>query len=243
MQLDAWKHLTDTWDRADRERERLEEAASVFFETISRNDWEGASKLITRGCSPNMTLGMRTPLMCAAEEGAIECLRLLISTGANLGAQDEIGRDAVFCAIDSGQDNALECLLAQGTRLKRLFEDNATPLIKASLNGNVRAVRALVGFDRQSVNQFDRSGRTALWHVLSKPELSDDDNEIARILLDAGADAEMSDINGVSPREAAAASSAHALLERADLSQDITPPELDSDPGVAPSRKPGGPRL
>lgn len=245
MRLDAWKFLTNGWDRAEKERARLDNAASMFFETVSRNDWLAVSKLIQSGCSPNMLLGHKSALMVAAEHGALECLNLLISTGSVIGAQDEIGRDALFHAIESRQDEAVRFLLSKGPRVKRLFNDNATALILAAKSGYVSGVDALVKYDKNMVNMYDRMGRTALWHVLSKEDMTDEDNEIARILMDGGASADMTDLEGVSAREAAQAESARSLVERADLAASMkAQAEADNAPAQpAPSSPKRGPRI
>lgn len=235
MQIDVWNKLTASWDQAEKQKERQEESASVFFETIAQNDWLATARLIEQGCSPNLALGMRTPLMCAAENGSLESLQLLLRSGASIGAQDETGRDAIFCAVESFQDAALAIMLKRMPKLKRISEDNRTPLITAAQNSNLPAVRLLVAYDKNSVHQYDRFGRTALWHVLSKPELSDDDNEIAKILLDSGADPTIPDINGISAQNAAASQSAQALLERNELAQTIDAPEPEPDLQEAPT--------
>lgn len=244
MRLEAWKFLTKSWDAAERDRQQQERAALVFFESIERNDWSACSKLIERGCSANMALGQKTALMAAAEHGALETLRLLVSTGANLGAQDETGRDALFWALESRRDDLLDFLLAQGVRPKRLFGDNSTALIHAAKNSYVHGVRSLVLYDKNLVNQYDRMGRTALWHVLSKTDLSDEDNEIARILMDEGADPDLLDIEGISARQSAQAESAQSLIERHDLSQAMdAESEADLSADQTPAPRSNRPRL
>lgn len=232
MRLETWKFLTESWDRSSKERERLEKATLIFFEDISRDDWFACSKLIERGCSPNMALGQKTAIMVAAENGAIHALRLLSSTGGNLGAQDEQGRDALFWAVEARSDDIIDFLVEQRVRPKRLFNDNSTPLIASAKSSYVHGVRALVYYDKNLVNMYDRMGRTALWHVLSKPDMTDDDNEIARILMDAGAEPDMADLDGVSARESTVSKSGKSLVERHDIEVSMEP---DTDPGPAPA--------
>lgn len=246
MRLEAWKFLTESWDRSSKERERLEKATLIFFDDIERDDWVACSKLIERGCSPNMALGHKTAVMVAAENGAINALRLLSSTGGNLGAQDEQGRDALFWGIETRSNDVVEFLLSQHIRFKRLFNDNSTPLIAAAQRSYVHGVRALVQHDKNQVNQFDRMGRTALWHVLSKPDMTDDDNEIARILMGAGADPDMADLDGVSPRDSALSDVGQSMLERHDIQVSMEPnpePEPEPEPGNAPAPPAPGRKL
>jgi hypothetical protein len=242
MRLEAWKFLTESWDRAARERERLEKAALIFFEDIARDDWLACSRLIERGCSPNMALGQRTPAMAAAENGAINALKLLASAGANLGAQDEQGRDAIHFAVQTRSDEALGFLLGKGARPKRLFADHSTALIAAARGSYVQGVRLLVANDKHSVDQYDRMGRTALWHVLSKPDPTDADNEIAKILMGNGANPNLSDLEGVSARDASASEASKSLLERHDIDAALDVEPDAPAPASAPN-KPRGPRL
>lgn len=240
MRLETWKFLSQSWDRANQEQARLEKATSIFFEDIMRDDWQSCTKLIERGCSPNMALGKKTAIMVAAEHGAINSLRLLATTGASLGAQDEQGRDALFWSIETRSDEAVDFLISQGARAKRLFDDYSTPLIAAAKSSYVHGVRALVHYDKNLVNLFDRMGRTALWHVLSKPDMTDDDNQIARILMDAGANPDMPDLEGVTAREAATSDAGQSLVERHDLDMSVEPePDQGNSPAPpAPGRRP-----
>lgn len=240
MRLETWKFLTQSWDRSAQERERLENATVIFFDDIQRDDWVACSKLMERGCSPNMALGRKTAVMVAAENAAINTLRLLVSTGGNLGAQDEHGRDALFWGVETRSNDVVDFLLSQRIRPKRLANDLSTPLIEAAKRSYVHGVRALVQYDKKQVNLYDRMGRTALWHVLSKPEMTDDDNEIARILMGSGANPDMTDLEGVSPRDAAQSEIGQSMLERHDIDVSIEPdPEPDHAPAApSPSRKP-----
>lgn len=235
MRLDAWKYLTNTWDRAEKERSRQDNASAMFFETVSRNDWMAVGRLLENGCSVNMLLGHRSALMVAAQYGALESLKLLLGMGAAIGAQDEVGQDALFYALDARQDAIVAHLLEHGPRMKRMFADNATPLIFAAKAGYVSGVAALVKYDRNMVNYFDRLGRTALWHVLSKEEMTDEDNQIARILMDNGASAEMTDFEGVSARDAASSQNSKSLLERADIAATLDDMPVAPEP-AAPRR-------
>lgn len=237
MKIEAWRYLTQAWDRHDSEQRRIEEAAGVFFDAVARNDWMAASKLIERGCSSNMLLGQRTPLMVAAEYGALETAKLLIATGASLGSQDEIGRDSLTHAVENAQDALVDLLLEKGAPIKRTFQDNATALIQAAKFSNVHAVRSLVKYDKNMVDMYDRLGRTALWHVLSKESLSEDDNEIARILIDSGADPSAVDFEGVSPKEAARSEAAQSLAERAELARGLENDEAAPEPASAPTKR------
>lgn len=233
IKLDAWEYLLKGWDGAKAEKERLSGAGGVFFENIERDDWLSVSKLIERGCSSNTSVNRKTALMHAAEHGSMKSLRLLISTGASIGVQDETGRDAAFWAIEMTNSEALRCILAQGPDLRRLFADNATPLILAAKKSYVEGVKIVVEYDPACVNLRDRSGRTALWHVLSKEDPTYDDNEIARILMDAGADPDTLDSFGRSARGSVKSNASQSELDRHDLDVEIEPSIENDQPAPA----------
>ncbi|MGL5640181.1 MAG: ankyrin repeat domain-containing protein [Mycoplasmoidaceae bacterium] len=56
----------------------------------------------------------RTPLMFAAQFGNINCLKLLITAGAKINAQDEYGATALMLASFFGQDESVRVLLENG---------------------------------------------------------------------------------------------------------------------------------
>ena len=217
MRKQVWDYLSRSWDNAEKDRARSEAAALELFEACSRDEWAIVQRLIEDGCNPNIRLGRRTALMQCCESGSRDCAKLLLALGADYSAQDEIGRDALFCCMDSFSDACVDLILSKRPKIKRLYDDNSTALIAATKLSYVHGVRQLVKYAPQAVNLYDRTGRTALWHVLSKPNPTDDDNEIARILLDAGADPDMPDLDGVAPRQAAGSENALAQVERHDI--------------------------
>ena len=221
MQQQLWQYLSQRWDNADKEKIRIEEAVNIFFDTISRNEWDLVAQLIKKGCTYNMRQGHKTALMHACEYGATETVNLLLKLGAEVGAQDEIGKDALHYAIESGMDSTIDSIIRNNPKIKRIFSDNSTALILATKLSYVYAVKQLVKFIPSCIDMYDREGRTALWHVLSKPSPTDEDNQIAKILLDSGADPDIQDISGISPKEAAVTDSANAIIERHDIDQSI----------------------
>ena len=56
----------------------------------------------------------RTPLMCAAKAGRLECMHALLDAGAQLEAQDRAGATAYLCACYGQLSQCEEALLAKG---------------------------------------------------------------------------------------------------------------------------------
>lgn len=237
MNLKEWNQLSSNWEKAESNRQRQEHTAAIFFETISRDDSQAVLRLIQRGCSPNLLLGQKSPLMTAAEYGASDTLGLLLQYGGHLSVQDEKGQDALFWAISSQSNPCVDLILSRPEyRYKRLFDDNSTALILAAKRGYVHGVRAICTHQKNQVDLVDRRGQSALWHVLSKAEMTPADNEIARILLDNGANPDQEDLLGVTPRASAHSLAAQAALEQQELkdamaqSFDIDEPSVDPEP-------------
>jgi hypothetical protein len=88
----------------------------------------------------------QSPLMLAANDGEIEIVRGLLAGGADLDAQDYLGRTPLHAAISGDSRPCIELLLAAGPDIKRLtFGENQSVLHTAIRIGNVPVIRLLAG--------------------------------------------------------------------------------------------------
>lgn len=152
-----------------------------------------------------------TPLHCAAEQGHLDVVELLISGQADVRAQNRLGESACLLAARNGHTDVVHAV-ARGVNLVAkggqhplhpaaeqgnlqlawvLFEhradvnvqdhDGASPLMLASRNGRVDMVRQLVAH-AADVHLEDADGRTALSQALDRAEAG-----CCAALLQAGA--------------------------------------------------------
>ena len=107
-----------------------------------------------------------TALILAARYDRIEVLKVLIDNNANIKAQDNDGDHAASLAARNGNHDALKMLVAKDRSvidLKRL--DGETPLIHATILGNVDVVKFLV-HENANVNLKDNLGNTAIHYAI-----------------------------------------------------------------------------
>lgn len=95
--------------RAQRSSEEV--AATTLFNAVLKNRTHMISVLIRAGVDPDVrNIEGMTPLMAAAESGALEIARLLIENGADPSLEDEAGETAFDIAIRKGHHNMASVL-------------------------------------------------------------------------------------------------------------------------------------
>ncbi|XP_049769934.1 ankyrin repeat domain-containing protein 65-like [Schistocerca cancellata] len=132
-------------------------------------------------------------LIQAAKEGAVEELRVLLATGAKVGARDEDMWTALHWAAERGHLEAVTCLLEGGAEVDVGDSRQNTPLHWAAYRGHVAVTRRLLDSSADP-DARDKYGWTPL-HCAARCGHT----KVAAVLLDAGADTEARDAHGHEP--------------------------------------------
>ena len=177
----------------------------------------------------------KTALVIAAERGHVECVELLIQSGACVSIDDTSGRTPLMAAAENGHDRCVELLIKEGIKFSLEKKDgekipyvdwpqeneeedffiNLTALMYASKKGHTTCVNLLLkaGAD---VNLKDRDDMTALMYGATNGY-----DDCVELLLKAGADVNTKDRNDMTAL-ALATSNGHAecakLLQEAGAS-------------------------
>ncbi len=153
-----------------------------FFQAIDRDDIKAVRSMLDQGrdASAKNDFGI-TPLMEAAAAGSGDIVRLLVSKGADVNAQDkDTGMTALINAGLMHHAKTMRLLIDHGADVNAKFKDGTTALMLAAADGFGDIVRLLIkkGADVRAAG----SGHSVLdWAKRSgKPE-------IVRILEQAGA--------------------------------------------------------
>ncbi len=149
-----------------------------------------------------------TPLMHAVSciSRSMPVITAILEAGANVNRKTQEGYTALHCAIDvNGEANlntaeVIGVLVAAGADLNARQHYGWTPLLRAVVEGTAAEVKALLaaGADPDETMPFDtlpafNAGRTTLMAAVTSPEAE----VVIEALLQAGADPQRRDANGV----------------------------------------------
>ncbi|MEM9073072.1 MAG: ankyrin repeat domain-containing protein [Myxococcota bacterium] len=141
-------------------------------------------------------------LVLAASAGSLEIVRTLVDAGADLASRDKHEQTAVFLAASKGRVDVLRFLLERGAD-PDLGGRKTTPLLIATSKKRREVIELLVAAGANTeVEEF--LGRRPL-HMVSDGYLNSDaiHGEIAKVLVDAGADVGAREAHGDTPYDIA----------------------------------------
>ena len=167
---------------------------------------ERASALETRTVHVKRRAVESTPLIAAARNGNLDCVKVLLSYKADVegrcnGEHEKWDAEfldkrytATFVAAAHGHVDVLSCLDQNGADVNtRSTDNNFTPLLTASYNGHVNAVTFLMEHGADMDLQ-DKEGNTALHYALRRKFL-----DVAHKLLTLGANVNLQDKDSKTP--------------------------------------------
>ncbi|KAJ5964565.1 uncharacterized protein N7479_004441 [Penicillium vulpinum] len=102
----------------------------------------------------------RVAMHCAAENGHLEAVKLIGTTGLNIS--DSMGRTALHWAAGNGHLDVVIFLLNKGANASALDSFGETPLSKAASMGHESIVQQLLLPQTVKINKPDQNGYTAL---------------------------------------------------------------------------------
>ncbi|WP_418907839.1 ankyrin repeat domain-containing protein [Glutamicibacter endophyticus] len=189
-------------------------ATAELRQAVTDSDVAAARQAIARGADLEVRMhnGM-TPVIVATKADDTPMALALIEAGADVNAIDDMQDSAFLYAGAEGLDEILAATLAAGADVESVNRYGGTALIPASEHGHVSTVKMLIaaGVPLDHVNNL---GWTALHEAIVLGDGGADQLETIRLLLDAGADPQLADGNGVLPVELARR---HGYSEIAEL--------------------------
>lgn len=145
-----------------------------------------------------------TPVLAATQGNHVDVVRLLVSRGANVNAQDAQQDSAFLLASASGYTDIVQATLAAGADLASTNRYGGTALIPACHYGHVDTVRLLLT-TRIAVDHVNNLGWTALLEAVILGDGGLAHAEIVRMLIAAKAHVNLADAQGVTPLQHALA--------------------------------------
>jgi len=181
---------------SDAEERRLISAAR-------RGDPESVKNLLEQGASVDARDGSgRTALVAAAYENRVGVAKVLVRAGASVNAKDETEQSAYLISTSEVGDDPrlLRLTLRNGANVKSLDSYDGTGLIRAAERGHVRIVAELLETEID-VDHVNELGWTALLEAIILGDGGARHTEVVRRLVEAGADVNLADGEGVTPLE------------------------------------------
>ncbi|WP_094745816.1 ankyrin repeat domain-containing protein [Vaginella massiliensis] len=138
-----------------------------------------------------------TPLHYATFADDFTVAELLVKAGADVNAQNIIQDSPFLYAGANGYTNLVKLYLDHGANFYVLNRYGGTALIPAAEKGHLETVKLLIEVPDFPINHVNRLGWTALMEAVLLSDGGPKQQEIIKLLLDAGADKNIPDLDGI----------------------------------------------
>ena len=170
-----------------------------LFLEASRDNYVAVQEILSQGVEiETRDAGGRTALLIATHHNAIKVAQLLIKVGANVNAKDSINDSSYLYAGAEGRLEILLMTLNHGADLASVNRYGGTALIPAAHHGHIEIVSQLLK-TKIDIDHVNNPGWTALLEAIILGDGGETYIEIVRLLVNAGADVNIADANGLSP--------------------------------------------
>ncbi|MDH3638911.1 MAG: ankyrin repeat domain-containing protein [Gammaproteobacteria bacterium] len=139
-----------------------------------------------------------TPLMYAALGGNVEIVGMFLDRGAKIDATANNGWSALMIASAKGYTKMVDLLISRGADINSQDVYRWTPMMRAVYENRIEIVRLLLNQENIDVDRAAEKEITAL-HLAASQGYSD----IARLLVEHGAQVNVKDAAGRTPLEIA----------------------------------------
>jgi len=178
-----------------------------LVEAAARGDARQVADLLDRGADVDARdASGRTAVTAAVYAGSAQTVRVLVDAGANVNLQDDSRANAFLALGETGNVSVLDEVLRGDPDVRFTNRFGGTALIPAAHRGHVEMVRALLARTEVDVDHVNDPGWTALLEAVILGDGGPAHTEIVRMLLEAGADRDIADRDGVTPLEHASRS-------------------------------------
>lgn len=172
-----------------------------LVDAAARGDLETVRQLLRGGSDVDSRDAQgRTAVTAAVYANDLDVVQALVEAGADVDIQDDMRANALLATGETGNLDILRAVLRAGPDLNRTNRFGGTALIPAAHRGHVEVVQELVG-TAIDIDHVNEPGWTALLEAVILGDGGATHQEIVRILVEAGADTEIADTEGVTPLE------------------------------------------
>ena len=170
-----------------------------LIEAVAQNDLTTVRELVEAGINVNAqdTRG-RTALLAAVEGHNLESAKVLLEAGADVNLLDDKMDSPLLLAGAEGKVDIMKLILQAKPNFSLYNRFGGTPLIPAAERGHVDMVKLLVS-TKVDIDHVNHLGWTALLEAIVLSDGGPRQQQIVQVLVDAGADVNIADKEGVTP--------------------------------------------
>ena len=180
--------------------EWIQAVSAELIQAAERGETETVLQLLQTGADINARDERgRTPVMAATHGNHPETVDALIQRGADINLQDNRRDNPFLYAGAEGLLAILRLTIEAGADTKLTNRFGGTALIPAAERGHVEVVKELLTRTDVDVNHVNNLGWTALLEAIILSDGGPRHVEIVRLLVEAGADVNLADGQGVTP--------------------------------------------
>ncbi|MEK4365887.1 ankyrin repeat domain-containing protein [Paenibacillus sp. FSL M8-0212] len=182
------------------EEKAVTSADKQLFKAVEDSDTERIEQMIQAGANINaQDQNGRTSTMIATYNNDLTSAKVLIEAGADVNIQDDMQNTPFLYAGAEGYLDILKLTIEAGADPAITNRYGGTALIPASEHGYVDVVQELLTQTSVDVDHVNQLGWTALLEAIILNDGNAQQQETIQLLIDHGADVNISDRDGVSP--------------------------------------------
>ncbi|WP_090236764.1 ankyrin repeat domain-containing protein [Fictibacillus solisalsi] len=185
-----------------------------LIDSAKRGDTKKVLNLLKDGADINTTNehGI-TAVLAATKNHKTETVEVLIQQGADINIQNNIQDNVLLYAGAEGFLDIVKLAVEAGADTTLTNRYGGTALIPASERGHVAVVKELLAHSDTDVNHINNLNWTALLEAIILSNGGKDHQKIVQLLVDHGADLNISDGDGVKPLEHAQNNGYHEIVD------------------------------
>lgn len=246
--MENWNNLNKLLilERKDNTQKEQESQKLIELCNSGTEDLKEIKFLLKNGAAVNCYADLSTPLISAIRTDNIKLGNYLLKIHASISYHPKDLTDNAFWeSLKTKKHDFLKLFIERKCKLERINVEidgevrAVTPLIYATRASDVKSVEYLLQHYNIKVNENDGLGNTALHYNVSKDPQTQEDTEIGKMLIAAGADTQSVNMSKQTPEDMALDTTAKSMLLYAKLERDIP----DKEPEIAPENNPNTPHI
>lgn len=220
--MENWNNLNLILDIERKDTKQLELFAKEMIDLCTKGNKEEVKNLLKKGATLNCHEEHITPLIICIQNDDYQLANYIIQSGASISYRPTLEfEDALWYALKNKKHTFLKLFIEKKCILQREYTTSLTPLIYATIRSDLKSVEYLLGHPNIKINERDKLGNTALHHNLSKAEMTEDDIDIGKLLLAAGADTNITNLEGKTAKDVSQDNSAKIILLSEQLENEL----------------------